>query len=231
MRWPSGGKRARRLRIARSSAHAPMRAAHRARDAARNARTAGRDSGRTRHARAPAPDRDGGSAAPCRRMPADSPAPADPRAPAACASIARCRSPPTSLKITPATRTSAMMPRQPLQQRRRRRADALGAQHQHHRQSRAAPRSPQSSPVRRSASTGRAVEQAHHAFDDQQLRIMRCLPHQMRQRRRPHRPAIEIEARPPGGARMELRIDVVRPHLARRHRNARAASAARAAPA
>ncbi len=112
-----------------------------------------------------------------------------------------------------------MMPLQPLQQRRRRRADAFRAQHQHDWQLR------QRRDLRRRARceisvAGGAVEQAHHAFDDQQLRIMRGLPHQMRQRRRPHRPAIEIEARPPGRARMELRIDIVRPHLARRHRDA-----------
>ena len=107
-------------------------------------------------------------------------------------------------------------PRAAQRHRRRRLRLARNVQHQHH------------WPAGRRRDVGRcagapgancrdAVEQAHHAFADTQVR-----PRQMRRQqsvhgRTPHRPAVKIDACPPRRRRMERRVNVIRPAFERLH--------------
>jgi len=56
-----------------------------------------------------------------------------------------------------------------------------------------------------------AVEQAHGAFDRQQLCAGGRVVHQRIEQRGRHRPAVEIDARPLGRRFVKGRIDIVRP--------------------
>ncbi len=73
-----------------------------------------------------------------------------------------------------------------------------------------------------------AVEQAHHAFDDENLGAVRGLRRQGIEQRARHRPAIEIDARRAGGGGMKRRVDVIRSGFRRAHLRCRAGSARRA---
>ena len=65
-----------------------------------------------------------------------------------------------------------------------------------------------------------AVEQAHRAFDHQQIGVAAACPRSARRSGRRHRPAVEIEALGAGRGGMERRIDVVGTGLRRPHRDA-----------
>ena len=67
---------------------------------------------------------------------------------------------------------------------------------------------------------GDAVEQAHGALDDEEVGMRGVLGHQRIDQRRRHGPAVEIEARPPGGRGMKARVDIVGPDLGRLHHDA-----------
>ena len=61
----------------------------------------------------------------------------------------------------------------------------------------------------RAAAAGRAVEQAHDAFDEHEIGVIRLRRELAREALRPHRPGIEIEAGPAGRGLVEARIDIV----------------------
>ena len=63
---------------------------------------------------------------------------------------------------------------------------------------------------------GRAVEEAHDALDDDEVRILRRRPDRGREGRFAHGPRVDVEARPPARRGVERGVDVVRPHLERR---------------
>jgi hypothetical protein len=60
-----------------------------------------------------------------------------------------------------------------------------------------------------------AVEQAHHAFAQHEVRLVRERAEQAVERGRTHRPGIEIAAGTPRRGRVEGRIDIVGPGLGR----------------
>ena len=72
----------------------------------------------------------------------------------------------------------------------------------------------------RPGSPGDAVEQAHDAFDHQQVGAARGLGGERVEQRRRHGPAVEIEARRAGGGGVEGRVDIVRSGFCRPHRQA-----------
>ena len=59
----------------------------------------------------------------------------------------------------------------------------------------------------------RAVEQAHDAFADDDIRTSDRLCEQGGDRFRAHRPAVDIQARPAAGRRVESGINIIRPDL------------------
>ncbi len=60
-----------------------------------------------------------------------------------------------------------------------------------------------------------AVEQTHHAFDDEKIRIIGRLPRQGIEQRGRHGPAVEIDARCADHSRVKCRVDVIRTGLCR----------------
>ena len=72
----------------------------------------------------------------------------------------------------------------------------------------------------RPGNPGDAVEQAHDAFDHQDLGVARRIGRERIEQRRRHRPAVEIDARRAGRGGMERGIDVVRACLGGPHRDA-----------
>ena len=56
---------------------------------------------------------------------------------------------------------------------------------------------------------GRAVEESHHPFADDQRAVSRQLDGEARQRRGTHRPAVEVDAFPAAGGTMEGGVDII----------------------
>ena len=174
-------------------------------------------------ARRPAPGRDGAPAAPAPRRAAPRRAPASPSAAIASATTARCRSLPTRLRITPAMRTAGSCAAKP----RTTAAADCDCPDTSSTSSTGRPKCAARSAVapRRPAAPG-AVEQAHDAFDDENVRAGCGLRGQRVEQRARHRPAVEIDARRAGRRGMERRIDIVRPGLGGAHARCRAARSA-----
>ncbi len=112
--------------------------------------------------------------------------------------------------------------REPRRHRRRRLGLARHIEHEHHRPARER-REIGGRAARRLAGFGHAVEQAHHPFDDGEMRGSPVAVREIEESRGRHRPAVEIEARPPRRSFMERGIEIVRPALEGLH----GASAAR----
>jgi len=92
--------------------------------------------------------------------------------------------------------------------------------HQHHR-----PAGQRRNVGGRSGAVHRAVEQPHHAFAEDEFRAVLNRPQQARDRRRPHRPGIEVRAIPPARRGVKSGVDVIGPDLEGRHRHPVAAEA------
>jgi hypothetical protein len=67
------------------------------------------------------------------------------------------------------------------------------------------------------ASHHRAIEQAHHAFDDKKIGVTRRSGCQGVKKGRPHRPTIEIDAGPSTRGGVKTRIYIIRSGLGRGH--------------
>ncbi len=106
----------------------------------------------------------------------------------------------------------------PARHRGRRLRLAGHIEHEQHRQ--AEPRGEVGGRAAAARRAGDAVEQAHDAFDDENLGALRGLANERVEQRRRHRPAVEIDARRAGRRRVEGGIDIVRPRLCRAHGDA-----------
>ena len=146
-----------------------------------------------------------------------------PSAAIASATSARCRSLATRLRITPAIRTEGSCVANPRDQSGGRLRLARDIEHEQNRQAELRREiGGGAAPAWRAGGVGRAVEQTHDAFDDQDVRAIRLTHGERVEQVCRHRPGIEIDARPAGDRGMKGRIDVVGSGFRRAHRDAAA---------
>ena len=136
--------------------------------------------------------------------------------------IARCRALATRLRITPAMPTSSRKLAQPA-------ATAAAVSIWPFTSSTSTTGQPKRrGDIGRAAAPARAVEQAHHAFGDDE--VGRMAHDEVGQHAARHRPAVEIVARPSRGDGMERRIDIVGPALVGLHASSPRRAKARIRP-